>query len=221
MEEEQKKAQDLKTEDIQCTEPETETPVEPPQAEEAAKQQAEAPEPEKQEPKSDEKKEKGFLGKKKQNAEIGKLQQQIEAAKAEAEEWKEKYARLAAEYDNYRKRTTKELDARYTDAKADTWKDILGIIDDFERALQAEISPECQNYKDGVNLIYKKLTDIMASAGIEEIRSLHEPFDPELHTAVMHIDSEEAGENEVVEVLMKGYRLGDKVIRHSMVKVAN
>lgn len=221
MEEKQKNADDLKTEDIQSAEPETEMPVEPPQADEDAKQQAAEPELEKQESKPDEKKEKGFLGKKKQNAEIGKLQQQIDAAKAETDEWKEKYARLAAEYDNYRKRTTKELDARYTDARADTWKDVLGIIDDFERALQVEILPECQNYKDGVNLIYKKLTDIMGSAGIEEIQSLHEPFDPELHNAVMHIDSEEAGENEVVEVLMKGYRLGDKVIRHSMVKVAN
>ena len=141
--------------------------------------------------------------------------------KKEMEEVKDRYTRLAAEYDNYRKRTAKEIDMRYEDAKADVWKNIIGIIDDFERALQAEILPECQNYKEGVNLIYKKLSDMMASSGIEEIKALHEPFNPELHNAVMHIDSEDAGENEVVEVFVKGYRLGDKVIRPSMVKVAN
>ncbi len=166
-------------------------------------------------------KEKSFLGKKKQNAELGKLQQQNEALKKETEEWKDKYTRLAAEYDNYRKRTAREIDARYDDAKADVWKNVLGILDDFERAMQAEILPECQNYKDGVALIYKKLSDLMTSSGIEEIKALHEPFNPEMHNAVMHIDSEEAGENEVVEVFMKGYKLGDRVIRHSMVKVAN
>ena len=173
------------------------------------------------EPDSCEKKEKGFLGKKKQNAELNKLQQQVEAAKAESEELKERYARVAAEYDNYRKRTAKEMDNRYEDAKCDVWKNILPIVDDFERAAQAEILPECQSYKDGIELIYKKLMDTMVSSGIEEIKALKEPFNPELHNAVMHIDSEEAGENEVVEVFMKGYKIGDKVIRHSMVKVAN
>lgn len=166
-------------------------------------------------------KDKSFLGKKKQNAELNKLQQQLEAAKAEAEECKERYTRLAAEYDNYRKRTAKELDSRYNDAKADVWKALIGIADDFGRASEAEILPECQAYKDGVALIHKKFTDIMAAAGIEEIEALNASFDPELHNAVMHIDSEEAGENEVVEVFMKGYKLGDRVIRPSMVKVAN
>ena len=108
-----------------------------------------------------EKKEKSFLGKKKQNADLNKLQQQNEMLKNEIDEWKDKYTRLAAEYDNYRKRTLKEIDMRYDDAKVDVWKNIIGIIDDFERALQAEILPECQNYKDGVQLIYKKLWDIM------------------------------------------------------------
>lgn len=173
------------------------------------------------EPENCEKKEKGFLGKKKQNAELNKLQQQIEAAKAEADELKERYARIAAEYDNYRKRTVKEMDNRYEDAKLDVWKSILPIVDDFERAAQAEIQSECQTYKDGIELIYKKLMDTMVSSGIEEIKALKEPFDPELHNAVMHIESDEAGENEIVEVFMKGYKIGSKVIRHSMVKVAN
>lgn len=167
------------------------------------------------------KKDKSFLGKKKQNAEIEKMQKMNDELQGELDEQKDKYARLAAEYDNYRKRTSKEIDMRYADAKADVWKNIINIVDDFERVIKADIPVECQNYKDGVNLIYKKLTEMMASAGIEEIKALNEQFDPELHNAVMHIDSDEAGENEVVEVFMKGYKLGDKVIRFSMVKVAN
>lgn len=167
------------------------------------------------------KKDKSFLGKKKQNAEIEKMQKMNDGLQGELDEQKDKYARLAAEYDNYRKRTSKEIDMRYADAKADVWKNIINIVDDFERVIKADIPVECQNYKDGVNLIYKKLTEMMASAGIEEIKALNEQFDPELHNAVMHIDSDEAGENEVVEVFMKGYKLGDKVIRFSMVKVAN
>lgn len=169
----------------------------------------------------DKKTEKSFLGKKKKNAEAEKLQKEITELKAEVDEQKDRYARLAAEYDNYRKRTAKEIDMRYTDAKADVWKNIISVVDDFERVINTEIPGECQNFKDGVNLIYKKLTEMMASAGIEEIKALNEQFDPELHNAVMHIDSEEAGENEIVEVFMKGYKLGDKVIRCSMVKVAN
>ena len=110
---------------------------------------------------------------------------------------------------------------RYSDAKADVWRNIISIVDDFERVIKTDIPTECQNYKEGVNLIYKKLTEMMTAAGIEEIKALNEQFDPELHNAVMHVESEEAGENEIVEVFMKGYKLGDKVIRFSMVKVAN
>lgn len=174
-----------------------------------------------QEDKKEEKKEKSFIGKKKQNAEIEKLQKLNSDIQLELDEQKDKYARLAAEYDNYRKRTAKEIDMRYSDAKADVWKNIISIVDDFERVIQADIPVECQNYKEGVNIIYKKLNEMMAAAGIEEIKALNEQFDPELHNAVMHIDSDEAGENEIVEVFMKGYKLGDKVIRFSMVKVAN
>lgn len=168
-----------------------------------------------------EKKNKSFLGKKKENAEVLKLQKQIDEMKSAYDDINDKYTRLAAEYDNYRKRTTKEIEQRYSDAKCDVWKNILTVVDDFERVLDTQIPEECKNYSDGVNLIYKKLHELMNSAGIEEIKALNEQFDPELHNAVMHIDSEEAGENEVVEVFMKGYKLADKVIRCSMVKVAN
>lgn len=165
--------------------------------------------------------EKGFLGKKKKNSELEKLQKKIDELTNENKEQTDKYARLAAEYDNYRKRTAKEIDMRYSDAKADVWRNIISIVDDFERVIKTDIPTECQNYKEGVNLIYKKLTEMMTAAGIEEIKALNEQFDPELHNAVMHVESEEAGENEIVEVFMKGYKLGDKVIRFSMVKVAN
>lgn len=165
--------------------------------------------------------EKGFLGKKKKNSEIEKLQKKIDELTNENKEQTDKYARLAAEYDNYRKRTAKEIDMRYSDAKADVWRNIISVVDDFERVIKTDIPTECQNYKEGVNLIYKKLTEMMTAAGIEEIKALNEQFDPEIHNAVMHVESEEAGENEIVEVFMKGYKLGDKVIRFSMVKVAN
>ena len=165
--------------------------------------------------------EKGFLGKKKKNSEIEKLQKKIDELTNENKEQTDKYARFAAEYDNYRKRTAKEIDMRYSDAKADVWRNIISVVDDFERVIKTDIPTECQNYKEGVNLIYKKLTEMMTAAGIEEIKALNEQFDPELHNAVMHVESEEAGENEIVEVFMKGYKLGDKVIRFSMVKVAN
>ena len=169
----------------------------------------------------DVKTEKSFLGKKKKNSEIEKLQKKIDELTNENKEQTDKYARLAAEYDNYRKRTAKEIEMRYSDAKADVWRNIISVVDDFERVIKTDIPTECQNYKEGVNLIYKKLTEMMTAAGIEEIKALNEQFDPELHNAVMHVESEEAGENEIVEVFMKGYKLGDKVIRFSMVKVAN
>ena len=217
MDEELQKEKDPETESTENIE----NPAESTPEQTVPEQAGQTEKPQESENSEKKEKEKSFLGKKKQNAELGKLQQQNEALKKETEEWKDKYTRLAAEYDNYRKRTAREIDARYDDAKADVWKNVLGILDDFERAMQAEILPECQNYKDGVALIYKKLSDLMPSSGIEEIKALHEPFNPEMHNAVMHIDSEEAGENEVVEVFMKGYKLGDRVIRHSMVKVAN
>ena len=128
----------------------------------------------------DVKTEKGFLGKKKKNSEIEKLQKKIDELTNENKEQTDKYARLAAEYDNYRKRTAKEIDMRYSDAKADVWRNIISVVDDFERVIKTDIPPECQNYKEGVNLIYKKLTEMMTAAGIEEIKALNtnSPINP-------------------------------------------
>ena len=162
-----------------------------------------------------------FLGKKKQAAEIKKLKEQMKAQEDQLSEYRDRYARLAAEFENYKKRTAREMDNRYSDAKCDVMKGILPVIDNFERAITVETEEACKAYRQGVELIYKQLSDLLAAAGVEEIPSLGEEFNPELHNAVMHEENEEAGTNEIVEVFVKGYRMGDKVLRYSMVKVAN
>lgn len=162
--------------------------------------------------------------KKKAAAEAAKLEtRNAELEKAIAEE-KDRYARLAAEYDNYRKRTARELDGRYADAKADTWKSLLTVVDNFERALASEPAGgegAKDPFREGMELTYKQLKEQMEKAGVTEIEAKGKEFDPELHNAVMHCDDENLGENIVAEVFVKGYKLGDKVLRHSMVKVAN
>ena len=169
-------------------------------------------------------KEKDSKKDKKKAAEAAKLEtRNAELEKAIAEE-KDRYARIAAEYDNYRKRTAKELDGRYADAKADTWKNLLAVVDNFERALAAEPAGEegeKDPFREGMELTYKQFKEQMEKAGVTEIEAKGKEFDPELHNAVMHCDDENLGENIVAEVFVKGYKLGDKVLRHSMVKVAN
>ena len=166
--------------------------------------------PDEKENKKESKKDK----KKKQSAEEIKLAEELA-------EYKDRYARLAAEFDNYKKRTARELDGRYQDAKATVWGAILPAIDNLERALSTDATTDASAYAQGVELIYKQIKEIMKANGIEEIEALGAEFDPEYHNAVMHIDSEEAGENQVVEVFSKGYKTEAKVIRHSVVKVAN
>lgn len=159
---------------------------------------------------------KGFgAGKKKSD----KADKEIKKLKEELEETQGRYMRMAAEYDNYKKRTAREMDARYNDAKLDILKNILPVLDNFERGMAAECSDSA--YKQGVELIFKQFTDLLAQYGVEEIEAQGQTFDPNLHNAVMHIDDEAYGENEIVEVFQKGYKQGDKVLRYSMVKVAN
>ena len=131
----------------------------------------------------------------------------------------DKYLRLAAEYDNYRKRTAKEKDAAWTEAKAQTVAAFLPVYDNLERALKQETTDEA--YKKGVEMTMKGLQDALTGLGVEVIPALGETFDPNRHNAVMHVDDEEAGENTIVEVFQQGFLCGDKVIRFSMVKVAN
>ena len=157
---------------------------------------------------------------KKLEAEIEELQKKLEKAEAEVAEANDKYARLYAEYENYRKRTAKEREGIYTDAYADAVSEILPILDNFERALQFK-DAGAENLAKGLEMIEKGFSEALSKMGVSEIEALGKPFDPERHNAVMHVEDESFGENEVVEVFMKGYIKGDKVLRHSMVKVAN
>ena len=131
----------------------------------------------------------------------------------------DKYLRLAAEYDNYRKRTAKEKESIWTEAKAQTVAAFLPVYDNLERALKQDTADEA--YKKGVELTMKGLQDALTGLGVEVIPALGETFDPNRHSAVMHVDDEEAGENTIVEVFQQGFICGEKVIRFAMVKVAN
>ena len=131
----------------------------------------------------------------------------------------DKYLRLAAEYDNYRKRTAKEKESVYGDAKADTIKPLLAVYDNLERGIAQY--DESDAHRQGLELILRQFTEALTKLGVTEIEAKGQPFDPGLHNAVMHVEDETAGENTVVEVFQKGFMLGDKVLRFAMVKVAN
>ena len=131
----------------------------------------------------------------------------------------DKYLRLAAEYDNYRKRTAKEKESVYGDAKADTIKPFLAVYDNLERGIAQY--DESDVHRQGLELILRQFTEALTKLGVTEIEAKGQPFDPGLHNAVMHVEDETAGENTVVEVFQKGFMLGDKVLRFAMVKVAN
>lgn len=142
-----------------------------------------------------------------------------EAMQAALREQEDKYLRLLAEYDNYRKRSQKEKENAWTSAKADTAKEFLPVYDNLERALKQETADEA--YAKGVQMIMTQLKGVLEKLGIQEIPAQGETFDPNVHNAVMHIDDEDLGENVVAEVFQAGFQIGDKVIRHAMVKVAN
>ena len=134
-------------------------------------------------------------------------------------EQEDKYLRLLAEYDNYRKRSQKEKETAWTTAKADTIKEFLPVYDNLERALKQETADEA--YAKGVQMTMQQLKTVLEKLGVEEIPAQGEPFDPNLHNAVMHMEDEAMGENIVAEVFQAGFKMGEKVIRHAMVKVAN
>ena len=138
---------------------------------------------------------------------------------AKPQEDSERYLRLMAEFDNYKKRSAKERENIYTDVRVDTVTKFLPVFDNLERAMKTETADEA--YKKGVEMTFNQLMDVFKKLGVEEIESVGKPFDPTLHNAVMHVEDEALGENEIVEEFQKGFRIGDKVIRFSMVKVAN
>ena len=146
-------------------------------------------------------------------------EEKIKALEEAAAADKDKYLRLLAEYDNFRKRSVKEkLDAS-DNATAKAALEVISVIDNFERAVAAECSDE--NYKKGVEMIYDQFINVIKKLGVEEIDALGKDFDPNLHNAVTQIEDESLGENVVAQVYQKGYKLGDKVIRCAMVVVAN
>ena len=144
---------------------------------------------------------------------------ELETLKDQVAQQEEKYLRLAAEYDNYRKRTAKEKESIWTDVKAETAAAFLPVYDNLERALKQETADEA--YKRGVEMTMTQLKEVLSKLGIQEIPAMGLPFDPNLHNAVMHIQDENFGENTVVEVFQTGFQCGEKMIRYSMVKVAN
>ena len=140
--------------------------------------------------------------------------------------WEEKYnqehdsfLRLAAEYDNFRKRTLKEKEQSYGNGKADAVEKLLPVYDNLERALNQPTQDEA--FKKGVEMTMNQLVGIFAGLGVEIYGNVGDEFDPNLHNAVMHIDSEELGENVIAQVFQKGFKIGDKVVRFAMVQVAN
>ena len=154
--------------------------------------------------------------------ELEETKKRVVELEGELADEKDKYLRMLAEYDNFRKRVQKEKEAIYGDAVSDSVSVLLAVLDNLERAAAVDVSQaDAQSVVDGVKKILEQAGEVFAKLGVEEIPALGEEFNPELHNAVMHGDSDEYGENIVSEVFLKGYRIGEKVIRHSMVKVEN
>ena len=154
-----------------------------------------------------------------EKTELEKLSEELETLQKAKDELYDKYLRTLAEYDNFRKRSQREKDAIYGDATVDTVKKLLPVLDNFERALNYECKDE--EFKKGIALIQNTLNEVFENIGVTEIPAIDQQFDPNLHEAVMHIDNPAYEENIVTDVYRKGYMLGDKVIRHTMVVVAN
>ena len=135
---------------------------------------------------------------------------------------KEQFLRLAAEYDNYRKRTAKEKETIYADAKIDTITAMLPVYDNLERALAQYKDEDAESpHRKGVEMVFTQFKESLSKLGVTAMDAAGAPFDPEKHNAVMHVEDESAGENTVVEVLQQGFTLGAKVLRFAIVKVAN
>lgn len=178
-------------------------------------------EPESADPgKTEEKSEKKKPSKaeKKLEKEIESLKKELDAANAKLAEENDKYMRMYAEYENFRRRSAKERESVYSDAYSDAVAQILPILDNLERATAFD---DADAVKQGVEMTRKACGEILSKMGVVEIEAMGKEFDPNLHNAVMHIEDESVGENVVVDVLQKGYMKGDKIIRYAMVKVAN
>ncbi len=159
---------------------------------------------------------------KKLEAELAEVKKALAAKDAELADANEKYLRLCAEYDNFRKRTAKEKESTYADAVCDALTGILPVLDNLERAAQYNTDDLAETAMGtGLALTLKSFSELLAKMGVSEIPAVGVPFDPNVHSAVMHVEDESLPENTVCEVFMKGYAKGDKVLRYAMVKVAN
>ena len=185
-----------------------------PQTEEAAEEPA-APAPEVPAEEPEKKRDK----KKDRKKDADKAAEKLAELDAQLAAANDRYLRICAEYDNFRRRSQKEKDGLCGDIKADTIQKFLPVYDNLERALKQGTEDEA--YRRGVELIMAQFTSTLDKLGVTVIESLGQTFDPALHNAVMHVDDAEKGENEIVEVFQQGFKLGDKVIRFAMVKVAN
>lgn len=156
---------------------------------------------------------------KKQKKKKSREAEELEKLRQEVSEQQERYLRLMAEYDNYRKRTQKERESIYPDAVANTLKELLPLFDNFQRAMETPCADE--NYAKGIEMIEKSLEDFLGKMGVEAFGKAGEPFDPNLHNAVMHLEDETLGKNVIATVFQSGYRMGDRILRHAMVQQAN
>ncbi len=150
-----------------------------------------------------------------ENTEINEIQQKQQ----ELDELNDRYKRILAEFENHKKRSQKERELLYNSILGDIIEVILPILDNLENAAKVETTDE--NYKKGIELVLKQFRDVLKTKGVEEIKALGETFDPELHEAVSSVQDDTKGEKEIVQEYRKGYKLGHKIIRHSMVVVAN
>ena len=156
----------------------------------------------------------------KENAdELIELRKQNETLKIRLDETEDRLKRVAAEFDNYKKRTSKEKESMYSTLMGDVVSKFLPVIDNLEKAASSET--EDASYKQGIELVLKQFKDVLAANGVKEIETIGKTFDPELHEAVSLVQDENLGEKEIKEEYRKGYMIGDRVIRHSMVVVAN
>ncbi len=168
-----------------------------------------------------EKKEKSDKKEKNDKKKSKKDDKQTEKLQKELDEKNNQYLRLAAEYDNFRKRSQREKEALYAECKSTVIKELLNVIDNFERCVSYNENTSFEDYRKGVEMTYKQWNDALSKLGIEAFGEIGDTFDPNLHNAIMHAEDENLPENSIQNVLMKGYKIGDKVIRPAMVAVAN
>ena len=168
---------------------------------------------------SEEKLEKGVEETNETQSEETKLKDTILLQKEKLEEQEDRLKRLMAEFENFKKRSSKERDGLYNTLISDIFTSLLPVIDNLEKAANAQTQDE--GYKQGVELVLKQFKDVLKANGVEEIEAVGQTFDPALHEAVASVVDENLGEKEIKEEYRKGYKIGNKVIRHSMVVVAN